>query len=87
MRHTFSRLRFGTSYESGIKIKIKEAQYLHSQPKIPKLRSLLANQNDKGPCRRRTGEALLRAEKFGDLSSMRRVNPGTIFRALSWYKI
>ena len=24
-------------------------------------------ENDKAPCRRRTGEALLRAEKFGDL--------------------
>ena len=28
---------------------------------------LLENQNDWGPCRRRTGEAPPRAEKFGDL--------------------
>ena len=41
-RTHFSGLRFGTSYESGIKI--KEA----SLPKRPKLRSLPANQNDKG---------------------------------------
>ena len=39
-------LRFRTSYESGIKI--QEAQYLFSLPERPKLRSLLANQNDKG---------------------------------------
>ena len=42
----FSGLRFGTSYESGIKI--KEPQYLYSLPKRPKLRSMLANQNYKG---------------------------------------
>ena len=41
----FSGLRFGTSHESGIKI--KQAQYSYSLPKRPKLRSLLANQNDK----------------------------------------
>ena len=39
----FSELRFGTTCESGINI--KEAQYLHSLPKKPKLRSMLANQN------------------------------------------
>ena len=44
--HISRGLRFGTSYESGIKI--KEAQYSYSLPKRPKLRSLLANQDDKG---------------------------------------
>ena len=44
--HNFSGLRFGTSYESDIKI--KEAQHLYSLPKRPKLRCLLSNQNDKG---------------------------------------
>ena len=38
--------RFGTSHESGIKI--KEAQYLYSVPKRPKLRHMLENQNHKG---------------------------------------
>ena len=42
----FSGLRFRTSCESGIKI--KEAQCLLSLPKRRKLRSLFANQNDKG---------------------------------------
>ena len=46
MRTHFSGLRFRTSYESGIKI--KETQYLYSLPKTRKLRSPLANQNDKG---------------------------------------
>ena len=45
-RTHFSGLRFGTSYESGIKI--KEALYLYSLPKRPKWRSLHANQHDKG---------------------------------------
>ena len=42
----FSGPRFGTSHESGIKI--KEAQYLYSVPKRPKLRHMLENQNHKG---------------------------------------
>ena len=45
-RTRFSGLRFGTSHESGIKI--KEVQYLYSVPKRPKLRHVLQNQNDKG---------------------------------------
>ena len=39
-------LRFGTSYESGIKV--KEAQYLNPLPTRVKLRTMLANQDDKG---------------------------------------
>ena len=45
-RTHFSGLRFGTSCKSGIKM--QEAQYFQSNPTRPKLRSLLANQNDKG---------------------------------------
>ena len=48
----------------------------------------------KACCRTRTGEAQLRAQKFGGLitrqitkSSMRSVNPETITGTLSWYKI
>ena len=44
-RTHLSRLSFGTSYESGI----QEAQSLHTLPKRPKLKSMLADQNDKGP--------------------------------------
>ena len=36
-------------------------------PEKPRLRRLLENQNNKGSCRRRTGEGPPRAEKFGDL--------------------
>ena len=54
------------SYESGIKI--KEANYLYSLPKRPKLRRVcLRTKMARAPCRRRTGEALTRGEKFGDL--------------------
>ena len=49
--HTF--LRTQISYESGIKV--KEAQCLYSLPK-----------KDRN-CSRRTGDTLLRAEKYGDL--------------------
>ena len=58
--HIHSR---GTSKKSGI----EEAQYLHSLPERPKLRSTQENQNYKGPCTKRTGEAEARAENFGDL--------------------
>ena len=43
---SFSRLRFGTDNGSGRQV--KDAQYFHSLPRMPRLRSLLANQNDKG---------------------------------------
>ena len=42
-RTRFSGPRLGTPYESGIK-----AQFLYSLPKIPKLQSICANQDDKG---------------------------------------
>ena len=48
-----ARLRFGTSCKSGT----QEEQYFDPLPKRSKLRSMLANQDDKGSCRRRTGEA------------------------------
>ena len=43
--HSSQGLRFGTSSESGLEI--KETQYLYSLSKRPKLRRLLANQDDK----------------------------------------
>ena len=56
-RTHFSGLRLGTSNESGI----QEAQYLYSLPKKTGIA--------KYACRRRAGEALPRAEKFGDLTT------------------
>ena len=43
-RTHFARLRFGTSCQSGT----QEEQYFYSLPKSSKLRSMLANQDDKG---------------------------------------
>ena len=45
-RKQFSRLRFGTSYESGIKI--QEIQNFYSLTKRPKLRGLQSNQDYEG---------------------------------------
>ena len=45
-RTSFSRLRFGADDKSGRKI--KEAQYFYSLPKLPRLRRLFENQNNKG---------------------------------------
>ena len=42
-------------------------QCLYSFPQRLKLRDLPEDQNYKGPCRRRNGGAVLRAENFGDL--------------------
>ena len=48
--------------------KSRKHSILNSLPTRPKLRCLLQNQkNSSVLCRRRTGKALLRAEKFGDL--------------------
>ena len=44
----------------------KHSVYTHF-PKRPKLRDPPEDKNYKGPCRRRNGEAVLRAEKIGDL--------------------
>ena len=47
---------------------MKEAQYLHSLPKKGRDCDVCLRTNiTRAPCRRRTGEALPRAEKFGDL--------------------
>ena len=60
-RKHFSRFRFGTSYKSGI----EEAQYLCSLPEQHKFRNVQEDENDKGaPCRRRTCDAVPRAENF-----------------------
>ena len=66
-RTRFSGLRFGTPYESGIKI--KEAQFLYSLSKRPKLRSMLADQDDKGSLQKTHWRSSPRAEKFGDLTT------------------
>ena len=63
--HTVSGLRFGTFHESGIKI--KEAQYLFHFPKDRNCEVCLRTKMTRAPCRRRTGEALPRAENIGDL--------------------
>ena len=64
-RTHFSGLRFGTSYKSGIII--KEAQYLYTHfPQDRYCEVCLRTKMTRAPCRRRTGEALPRAEKFGD---------------------
>ena len=56
-RTRFSGPRFGTSHESGIKI--KEAQFFFSQfPKDRNCDICLRTKITRAPCRRRTGEAL-----------------------------
>ena len=66
--HTyFSGLRFGMSYERGRKIQIKEAWYFCSLRKCRDCDVCLRTKLTRAPCRRRTGEALPRAEKFGDM--------------------
>ena len=50
-----------------IKIIIKEAQYLYSLPKDRICEVCLQTKMTRALCRRRTGEALHRADKFGDL--------------------
>ena len=82
-RTHFSGLRFGTFYESVIKI--KEAQYWNS---FPCLRTKMTRTSR----RRRTGEALPRAEKFGDLITPDHkvlnegCEPETIIDMQSWCK-
>ena len=62
----FSGLRFGTSHESGIKIKEAQLFILTSQ-KDRNCEVWLRTKMTTDPCRRRTGEALPRAENFGFL--------------------
>ena len=60
-------MRFGASYESCIKIKESTVFIFTSQKtEIAKSACKLKWQT-RAPCRRRTGEALPRAEKFGDM--------------------
>ena len=62
-------------------------------PKAPKFRSTQKNQDHKGSCRKRTGNQVLKADKFGDLitrdhkCSMKIVNLETITGVQSWYRI
>ena len=67
-RTHFSWLRFGTSYESGIKIKQKHNIYSHI-PKDPNCEFCLRTKMTRVPCTRRAGEALHWAAKFGDLTT------------------
>ena len=62
-RTHFSRCRFATSHESGI----KEAQYYIHFQKDRNCDICLRNKVTRAPCKRRTGAAVLRAEKIGDL--------------------
>ena len=72
---------------------IKEAQYLYL-PKDRNCEVCLRTKMTRAPCRRRTGDALHRAEKFGDLITAdhkvlyeERVNHETITGTVSLYKI
>ena len=56
-------LRFGTSYQSGI----EKAQYLQSFPKRLNLRSLQANQDDKGSLQEAHWRCSASGRKIGDL--------------------
>ena len=89
-RRHLSLLSFGTSYESGI----QEVQYLYSLPKRSKLRSMVADQNDKGPFAEDAlakqylvRKRLVTLKQQITKSSMRSVNHETITDMLSWYKI
>ena len=64
-RTQFSGLRSRISYDSGNEI--KEAQFFSHFPKDRNCDVCVRTKMTRAPCRRRTGEALLRAEKFGDL--------------------
>ena len=67
-RKSFSRLRFGTSYESGLNSQEKHSIFTHF-PKSRDCDVCLKTRMTRSPCRRRTGEALPRAEKFGNLTT------------------
>ena len=63
-RTHFSGLRFGTSYESGI----KEAPLSLTSEKTEISKSACEKKNDKGPVQKtRVGRVVPRAETFGDL--------------------
>ena len=89
-RSRFSRLRFGTSYESGI----LEAQSLYSLPERHKLWNLQENQDDKSSLQKThwrsstsSRKSLVTWQQQIAESSMREVNLETIIDMLSWYKI
>ena len=65
-RTHFSGLRVGTSYERGIKIKEAPGFFTHF-PNDRNCEVCFQTKMTRAPCRRRTGEALPLAEKFGDL--------------------
>ena len=72
---------------------VSKSRKLNIDTRFPKDRNCevcLRTKMTRAPRRRRTGDAVLRAEKFGDLltkSLTREVNLETITDTLSWYKI
>ena len=56
-----------SSVKRPAKVALRKQRVLYSLPERPKLRDLSEDQNYKGPCRRRNGEAVPRAVNFGDL--------------------
>ena len=75
-RKPFSGFRFGTSHKS----EIEEAQYLSTH--FPKDRNCEVRKRTKitrAPCRKRTGDPVLRRENFGDLitADLKVLNEGT----------
>ena len=85
--HThFSGLRFGTSFESGINIK---GVYFSHFPKDRNCEVCLRSKITRAPCRRRAGEAVLRAEMFGDLMTAdhKVLREGCESRNNHWYAV
>ena len=73
----------------------KHSNYTHSSQKTEIATSASEQRLRWAPCRKRTGEAVPRAERYDmttsmqqiTRSSMKAVNPETIIDVLSWYKI
>ena len=90
-RTQFSGTRSRPSDESGNEI--METQYFYSLHEYGNCDVCLRTKITNASCRKRTGEALPRAQKFGDLITSDHkvlnedVNPETITGTLSWYKI
>ena len=70
-RTHFSWLRFGTAYKSGT----QEAQYFYSLPERSKLRSMLANQDDKGSLQKTHWRSSTSSRKVWWLDNSRSQSP------------
>ena len=88
--HISQEFRFGTSYEKCYQNQGNTVFILTSQ-KTEIAKSVKRPKITRALCRKRTGEALPRAEKFGDLitadQSVKVVNLETIIDTLSLFKI